>query len=337
MKKMKKMKKLCAVGLAALCLAGSMSCFTMAEASENVQEQAQDQMLYSSRMWESNGHIYTVYNVDAEGYTSLSGNYMDAIAVYEGKVYWRKNNGEENEPAEIIRMEPDGSGQEVLAENAHPSSLLCIDEGFIYYTASDEKGEQKSRRINLDTGENQEAPPYRFRAGNENFWFSTSLEDGIWYCSEPGYKNIRSMSGVNGLRLGALDHKLYYMVQGEDSLYTTCSFDVETGETEILLRNQQAKSIVSGTGLYYKQESNGYTTLYRKDLRTGEETSYDLGEFHLYMGGGFYCNHQQYHGNCRKNKGLPCLITAFIKTCQKYQIEYRIQDKSKTIPCNGCV
>ena len=32
----------------------------------------------------------------------------------------------------------------------------------------------------------------------------------------------------------------------------------------------------------------GYTTLYRKDLRTGEETSYDLGEFHLYMGGGFY-------------------------------------------------
>mgnify|MGYP000786664190 FL=1 len=216
---MKKMKKLCAVGLAALCLAGSMSCFTMAEASENVQEQAQDQMLYSSRMWESNGHIYTVYNVDAEGYTSLSGNYMDAIAVYEGKVYWRKNNGEENEPAEIIRMEPDGSGQEVLAENAHPSSLLCIDEGFIYYTASDEKGEQKSRRINLDTGENQEAPPYRFRAGNENFWFSTSLEDGIWYCSEPGYKNIRSMSGVNGLRLGALDHKLYYMVQGEDSLY----------------------------------------------------------------------------------------------------------------------
>lgn len=87
------MKKLCAVGLAALCLAGSMSCFTMAEASENVQEQAQDQMLYSSRMWESNGHIYTVYNVDAEGYTSLSGNYMDAIAVYEGKVYWRKITG----------------------------------------------------------------------------------------------------------------------------------------------------------------------------------------------------------------------------------------------------
>ena len=96
------MKKLCAVGLAALCLAGSMNSFTMAEASENVKEQ--DQMLYSSRMWESNGHIYTVYKVDAEGYTSLSGNYMDAIAVYEGKVYWRKNNGEENEPAEIIRM-----------------------------------------------------------------------------------------------------------------------------------------------------------------------------------------------------------------------------------------
>ena len=54
---------------------------------------------------------------------------------------------------------------------------------------------KKSRRINLDTGENQEAPPYRFRAGNENFWFSTSLEDGIWYCSEPGYKNISQCQG----------------------------------------------------------------------------------------------------------------------------------------------
>lgn len=285
---MRKMKKLCIAGLAALCLAGNMCGVSVAEASENAEEQADDQLLYSSRMWENNGHIYTVYNVNAEGYTSLSGNYMDAIAVYENKVYWRKNNGEENEPAALIRMEPDGSAQEVLAQDAHPSTMFCIDEGFVYYTAVDEKGEQKSRRINLDTGENQEALPYRLRAGNENFWFSTDLEDGSWYCSEPGYKNIRSMSGVNGLRLGVLDHKLYYMVQGEDSLYTTCSFDVQTGETEILLRDQQAKSIVSGNGLYYKQENNGYTTLYRKDLRTGEETSYDLGEFHLYMGGGFY-------------------------------------------------
>lgn len=285
---MRKMKKLCAVGLAALCLAGGMCSVRVAEASENMEKQSCDQMLYSARMWENNGNVYTVYNVNAEGYTSLSGNYMDTIAVYENKIYWRKNNGEEKDPAPIIRMNLDGSGQEVLAEDAHPSTFLCIDEGFIYYTAADEMGNQKSRRINLVTGENQEAPPYRFRAGNENFWFSTSLDNGMWYCSEPGYRNIRSMSGVNGLRLGALDHKLYYMVQGEDSLYTTCSFDVHTSETEILLRNQKAKSIVSGTGLYYKQENNGYTTLYRKDLRTSEETSYDLGEFHLYMGGGFY-------------------------------------------------
>ena len=183
---MQKNEKVMCGGLAALCLAGSMSCFTMAEASENVQEQAQDQMLYSSRMWESNGHIYTVYNVDAEGYTSLSGNYMDAIAVYEGKVYWRKNNGEENEPAEIIRMEPDGSGQEVLAENAHPSSLLCIDEGFIYYTASDEKGRaKKSRRINLDTGEKSGGSAIQIQSGK----MKTSGFPHLW---KTGYGIARS-------------------------------------------------------------------------------------------------------------------------------------------------
>ena len=55
-----------------------------------------------------------------------------------------------------------------------------------------------------------------------------------------------------------------------------------------MLTGQYAKSIVSGDGLYYKKEADGRTILTRIDLESGEQRDYDLGNFHLYMGGGFY-------------------------------------------------
>ena len=49
-----------------------------------------------------------------------------------------------------------------------------------------------------------------------------------------------------------------------------------------------AKSIIAGDGLYYKYVADGKTTLYRWDLNDkNKKESFDLGEFNLYMGGGF--------------------------------------------------
>ncbi len=246
------------------------------------------QMLYSGRMWENGNIIYTVYDVDAEGFKSISGSYVDTMAVYGDKIYWRMNNGVENVPCPIIAMNLDGEKREFLTEHAYASTFLCIHDGWLYYTSVDSQGNKGSRKIDLETGKEEEAPPYIFRNGNENVWFSTGIEDGKWYTSEPGFQNPKRIEDLKGTRLAVRGYKLYYMLQNENGIYTTCSYDALTGETETLLTDQYAKSVVSGEGLYFKQEAGDHTILYRRDLETGEQKEYDIGNFHLYLGGGFY-------------------------------------------------
>ena len=151
---MKKMKKvMCGGAGSPWCLAGSMSCFTMAEASENVQEQAQDQMLYSSRMWESNGHIYTVYNVDAEGYTSLSGNYMDAI------VYEERSTGEKITGKRMNLLRSYGWSRTVpdrrFWQKMRILPRFCALMRDLSTILLQMKRESKKAENRLDTGENQ--------------------------------------------------------------------------------------------------------------------------------------------------------------------------------------
>ena len=88
--------------------------------------------------------------------------------------------------------------------------------------------------------------------------------------------------------LDVIGTKGYYMYQNDDGTYVTCTYDSETDQNEIILKDQPAKSVVSGSGLYYKQIVDGNTVLHRIDLKSGEQTEYNLGDFNLYMGGGFY-------------------------------------------------
>lgn len=246
------------------------------------------QMPYSGRIWENGNKIYTVYDVDAEGFRSISGSYVDTMAVYGDKIYWRMNNGVENVPCPIISMNLNGEKREFLTDHAYASTFLCIHDGWLYYTSADGQGNKGSRKIDLETGKEEEAPPYIFRNGNEKVWFSTGIEDGKWYISDPGFQNPNRIQDLKGTRLAVRGYKLYYMLQNENGTYTTCSYDSRTEETETLLTDQYAKSVVSGEGLYFKQETGDHTILYRRDLETGEQTEYDIGNFHLYLGGGFY-------------------------------------------------
>lgn len=251
-------------------------------------EKKQDGVMCSQRMWEKDGQIYTVYKVEEDGFVSISGNYVDTMIVYGDKIYWRKNSGIENVPCSVICMNLDKSEQKVLTENAYSSSVLSIADGWLYYIAVDDHGDKKSRRINLETGNEEDAPPYFFRNGSDKVWFSTSLEDGSWYQSEPGFKNLRHVEEDFEIRLGVIGYKFYYMHQMEDGTYTTYSYDAQSGDMEIILRNQYAKSILNGDRLYFKQVKNGNTILYEMNPETGEKESYNLGDFHLYMGGGLY-------------------------------------------------
>lgn len=244
-------------------------------------------VLTSKRMWEKDGTVYTVYNIHESGYVSISGQYIDTMVIDGDRIYWRKTT-EGEKRCSIISMNLDGTDQKILTKEAHSSTFLGIDGGYLYYTAVNDGEEKQSRRIDLKTGNEEEAPPYMLRAGNDEAWFSTSLKDDKWYCSDPGYENIQAGNGIKGTMLDVVGTKGYYMYQNDDGTYVTCAYDSKTNQNEIILKDQPAKSVVNGSGLYYKQIVDGNTVLRRLDLKTGEQEKYSLGDFNLYMGGGLY-------------------------------------------------
>ena len=268
---------------------------TKADLSEEVEDNVADEqmaeeqrpVLTSKRMWEEDGNIYTVYDIHEPGYVSISGQYIDTMVIDGDRIYWRKTTEGEKQ-CSIISMKLDGTDQKILTEKAHSSTFLGITGGYLYYTAVNDEEEKQSRRIDLHTGKEEEAPPYMLRAGNKEAWFSTSLENDKWYCSGPGYENIQPGNEIKGTMLDVVGTKGYYMYQNDDGTYITCSYDIKTGQNEIILKDQPAKSVVNGSGLYYKQIVDGATVLHRLDLETGDQQEYRLGNFNLYMGGGFH-------------------------------------------------
>lgn len=258
------------------------------EAQESQPIEEKQTVLVSKRMWEENETVYTVYDVQKPGYVSISGHYMDTMLVYNGRIYWRETAEDGTQKSTIISMDLDGTDQTVLSEKASPSTALSIANGCLYYVALDEMENKKSRKIDLQTGEEEEAPEYMLRSGNNEVWFSTSLSDSKWYSSDPGFENIQEAREVKGTLLGVVGGKAYYMQQQDNGTYTTYSYDSITGQKEVILKDQTAKSLVNGNGLYYKKVVDGETVLYRMDLKTGSQEEYNLGDFHLYMGGGLY-------------------------------------------------
>ena len=258
------------------------------EAQESQPIEEKQTVLVSKRMWEENETVYTVYDVQKPGYVSISGHYMDTMLVYNGRIYWRETAEDGTQKSTIISMDLDGTDQTVLSEKASPSTALSIANGCLYYVALDEMENKKSRKIDLQTGEEEEAPEYMLRSGNNEVWFSTSLSDSKWYSSDPGFENIQEAREVKGTLLGVVGGKAYYMQQQDNGTYTTYSYDSITGQKEVILKDQTAKSLVNGNGLYYKKVVDGETVLYRMDLKTGSQEEYNFGDFHLYMGGGLY-------------------------------------------------
>ena len=88
--------------------------------------------------------------------------------------------------------------------------------------------------------------------------------------------------------LGAGMYATRWTYYGNDSTYTTCAYNTKTDKSSKIIMGMSAKSIIAGDGLYYKYVADGKTTLYRWDLNDkNKKESFNLGEFNLYMGGGF--------------------------------------------------
>ena len=253
--------------------------------NDSVQNTQETATVSSAIFWEYNGEVYTVDNVIKNGYHSISGQYKDTMAVYQDKIYWRKTNASSEMSSEIISMDMNGENQTVLTKSARPNAKFCIYDNYLYYTSGDGKINYDGRKIDLSTGEDTESGNYVFRCGSDSVWVSTGIEDGKWYISDPGFQNIRTDDNIKGNVLGVVGNKICYMEQDGDT-WTTFGYDVKTGQRVILEKENTARSIVSGSGLYYKKVADGNTILYRRNMKDGSIENYDLGSFNLYMGGG---------------------------------------------------
>lgn len=253
--------------------------------NDSVQNTQETATVSSAIFWEYNGEVYTVDNVIKNGYHSISGQYKDTMAVYQDKIYWRKTNASSEMSSEIISMDMNGENQTVLTKSARPNAKFCIYDNYLYYTSGDGKINYDGRKIDLSTGEDTESGNYVFRCGSDSVWVSTGIEDGKWYISDPGFQNIRTDDNIKGNVLGVVGNKICYMEQDGDT-WTTFGYDVKTGQRVILEKENTARSIVSGSGLYYKKVADGSTILYRRNMKDGSIENYDLGSFNLYMGGG---------------------------------------------------
>ena len=263
-------------------------CVASQEQDSEQNTETADQGTVSSRIfWEYNGEIYTVDKVIKNGYHSISGQYRDTMAVYQDKIYWRKTSDSTDMSSQIICMDMDGGNEQVLTKSAKPNAKFCIYKNTLYYTSGDGKLNYGGRKIDLSTGEDVAGGDYVFRYASDSIWLSTGIEDGKWYISDPGFENIKKESNIKGSVLGVVGNKICYMTQDDDT-WTTYGYDVKTDQKVILEKNNAARSVVAGSGLYYKRVADGNTILYRRNMKDGSITQYDLGEINLYMGGG--CN-----------------------------------------------
>lgn len=267
---------------------------TCAASQEQVSEEKgqteEQKVICSGIFWDYNGEIYTVDNVIKNGYHSISGQYKDSMAVYQDKIYWRKTSDSAGQASQIICMDINGKNEKVLTKSAKPNAKFCIYNNFLYYTSGDGEQNYDGRKINLSTGEDVESGNYVFRYGSDRVWLSTGIDDGNWYISEPGFENIKEENNISDRTeniLGVVGNKICFMYQEGDT-WTTCGYDVKTSQEVILEKDNTARSIVTGDGLYYKKISDGNTILYRRNMKDGSITQYDLGRLNLYMGGG--CN-----------------------------------------------
>lgn len=259
------------------------------ESQSSTEDTDNEHMVYTSKhMWEQDGEIYTVNDVHMKGFHCMSGNYADSMILYDKKIYLKKIFAEGEPFAQIIRMDLDGNNQEILTNNMQGNTKMCIYDGYLYYTYRNENGEKSGHRQNLETGEEEDLGAHIFRDGNDHLWVSTNGKGTVWSISEPCYKNIRKTDQIKGSMLGINGDKIYYVYQENDGTYTTCAYNAKTDKSSKIIMGMSAKSIIAGDGLYYKYVADGKTTLYRWDLNDkNRKESFDLGEFNLYMGGGF--------------------------------------------------
>lgn len=246
--------------------------------------------IFSKRIWDYDGTIYTSYAVEHTDWISLTGDYHDTFLAYQDNIYLRKENNVENTTRELVRQNLNGK-ETVIAEDVNPLYGLVIYEDYLYYIALDSSMQSEGKRVDLSDLSITDSEDYQIKAADMDTWILCGIkgeESGQLFLCDPGFENIERLDITADAFMGIYDGKVYFQTQ-ENEQYNIQSYDVKTGDTGSVLEGQKEPAALSGSDLFYGEKTKSKTILHRMDLGgDGEIYDYDLKDIDVYMKGSFY-------------------------------------------------
>ena len=98
--------------------------------------------IFSKRIWDYDGTIYTSYDVEHTGWTSLTGDDHGTFIVYLDNIHLRKTNNA-NDATRVLFCRDMTGKETVIADDANPLYDLVIYDDHLYYVALDSSMQSK--------------------------------------------------------------------------------------------------------------------------------------------------------------------------------------------------
>ena len=254
------------------------------------EEKQTEPPLFSKRIWDYDGTIYTSYAMDNTNWTSLTGDYHDTFIAYHDNIYLRRANSTDNDRRELVRQDMDGQ-ETIIAEDVNPLYGLVIYEDHLYYIALDDSMQSEGKVVDLSDLSVADSEDYQIKAADANTWILCGIkgeEGGQLFMCDPGFENINKLDITTDTFMGIYGDKIYFQTQ-EDGKYHVQTYDVNSGDVASVLEGLDELAVLSGSDLFYAEKTGNGTTLHRMEAgANGKVYDYSLKDIDVYMRGSFY-------------------------------------------------
>lgn len=237
------------------------------DTTDPVEEETQTEPpLFSKRIWDYDGTIYTSYAMDNTNWTSLTGDYHDTFIAYHNNIYLRRANSTDSDRRELVRQDMDGK-ETVIAEDVNPLYGLVIYEDHLYYIALDDSLQSEGKVVDLSDLSVADSEDYQIKAADANTWILCGIkgeEGGQLFMCDPGFENINKLDITTDTFMDIYDDKIYFQTQ-EDGKYHVQTYDVNSGDIASVLEDLDEPAVLSGSDLFYAEKTGDGTTLHRRN------------------------------------------------------------------------
>lgn len=201
------------------------------------------------------------------------------MLIHNGYVYYTMGEPSGSD-SPLYRSKLDGTNEKMLFEDISHNDF-CIYNNTLYCKYFDDVGNALSISMNLDTMKIKEES-FFFYDGDPNCWL-VSDEFGKkpnYYCT-PGYEHVKRWTGE--YQPWKVRGDKYYDLR-ESTIVEANIGNHQLNEIYVGPDIIPNKSDLLGNGMYYmlKEKTN---ILFRKDIVTGDITSYNLSEYFTYESG----------------------------------------------------